>query len=304
MPGEAVSAAGGAGGVFPAERPPFGNIIILSAAAGGRGERLKKGCTMGESGAKASGAEASVIAAAKFDALLFDLDGVVTQSMKIHAAAWKLLFDSYLRGLPRKDGEEVILFDKDTDYRAYVDGKTRYEGVQSFLQSRRISLPVGEPSDEPSWETVCGLGNKKNQYFQKQLSRQPVEVYGSSVLLIRKARGMGIKTAVVSSSRNCKRIVDSVGIAELFETRVDGIEVERLGLKGKPAPDMFIEAARRLEVKPARAVVFEDAISGVQAGRAGGFGLVVGVDRTGHPQDLRHHGADIVVGDLAELTLE
>ncbi|MEE8396588.1 MAG: beta-phosphoglucomutase family hydrolase [bacterium] len=259
---------------------------------------------MGESGAKASGAEESVIAAAQFDALLFDLDGVVTQSMKIHAAAWKLLFDSYLRGLPRKDGEEVVLFDKDTDYRAFVDGKTRYEGVNSFLQSRGISLPMGEPTDEPSLETVCGLGNKKNQYFQKQLNRQPVEVYGSSVLLIRKARAMGIKTAVVSSSRNCKRIVDSVGIADLFETRVDGIEVERLGLKGKPAPDMFIEAARRLEVKPARAVVFEDAISGVQAGRAGGFGLVVGVDRTGHPQDLLQHGAHIVVGDLAELTLE
>ena len=242
------------------------------------------------------------IVAAQYDALLFDLDGVVTQSMKLHAQAWKLLFDNYLR--ERSHGEAFVPFDLDVDYRTYVDGKPRYEGVRSFLESRGISLPEGEPADDPSRETMCGLGNKKNEYFQSQLRRQKVDVYASSVVLIRKARAMGLRTAVVSSSRNCKQIVDSVGISDLFDTRVDGLEVENLQLKGKPAPDMFLEAARRLEVEPRRAVVIEDAISGVQAGQRGGFGLVIGVDRTGHPDDLRQHGAHIVVGDLGELSLE
>ena len=247
-------------------------------------------------------AGASAIPVSQYDALLFDLDGVITQSMKLHAHAWKLLFDDYLRN--QAAGEDFVPFDLDVDYRTYVDGKPRYEGVRSFLDSRGFSLPEGDLSDEPSLETVCGLGNKKNEYFQSQLRKQKVDVYASSVKLLRNARARGMKTAVVSSSRNCKQIVDSVGIDGLFDTRVDGMEVEYLSLKGKPAPDMFLEAARRLEVQPSRAVVIEDAISGVQAGRRGGFGLVVGVDRTGHPEDLRENGADIVVTDLREITLE
>ena len=244
------------------------------------------------------------ISAKQYDALLFDLDGVITQSMKLHAHAWKMLFDKYLQERERTHGEALVLFDLDADYRTYVDGKPRYEGVRSFLESRGISLPQGETSDDPSAETICGLGNKKNEYFQSQLRKQKVDVYASSVVLIRDARARGLKIAVVSSSRNCKQIVESVGIAGLFDTRVDGMEVERLRLKGKPAPDMFLEAASRLEVTPARAVVFEDAISGVQAGRSGKFGLVVGVDRTGHPGDLLDNGADLVVGDLREVELD
>ena len=251
---------------------------------------------------KAEGAAPKIVAA-QYDALLFDLDGVITQSMKLHAKAWKLLFDDYLREREGSHGEAFVPFDLDADYRTYVDGKPRYEGVRSFLESRGLSLPEGEPADDPTRETMCGLGNKKNEYFQSQLRRQKVDVYASSVVLIRKARAIGLRTAVVSSSRNCKQIVESVGIPDLFDTRVDGMEVEYMHLKGKPAPDMFLEAARRLEVIPPRAVVIEDAISGVQAGQRGGFGLVIGVDRTGHPDDLWQHGADIVVGDLGELSL-
>jgi alpha,alpha-trehalase len=245
----------------------------------------------------------TVILADEYDALLFDLDGVVTQSMRIHAHAWQTLFDEYLQERAKGGGEPFVAFDIDKDYRNYLDGKARYEGVRSFLDSRGISLPEGEPSDEPTQETVCGLGNKKNRYFQSLIRKQKVDVYGSSVQLIRQARARGMKTAVVSSSKNCKQIVESVGLDALFDTRVDGMEVEHYRLKGKPAPDMFLEAAKRLGVEPKRAVVFEDAISGVQAGHGGGFGLVVGVDRTGHPEDLRSNGADVVVSDLGELSL-
>lgn len=237
-----------------------------------------------------------------YDAFLFDLDGVVTQSMKLHASAWKMLFDDYLRERSQKLGDSFVPFD-DHDYRTYVDGKLRYEGVSSFLQSRGITLPQGDPADAPNLETVCGLGNKKNRYFHRQIETQGVDVFGSSVKLIREARAQGMKTAVVSSSKNCKLIIESVGIDKMFDVRVDGVEVEYHGLPGKPAPDMFLEAAKRLGVVPRRAVVFEDAISGVMAGRRGGFGLVVGVDRTGHPDDLRENGADLVVGDLGELSL-
>ncbi len=204
--------------------------------------------------AKAAGADggAPAIHTEKFDALLFDLDGVITQSMTIHAQAWKLLFDDYLKERAEKSGEPFVPFDKDAEYRAHVDGKPRYDGVAAFLESRGISLPRGESSDDPSRETICGLGNKKNGYFQSLLRKEKVAVYASSVVLIRQARARGLKTAVVSSSRNCKQIVDSVGIADLFDTRVDGLEVENMPLKGKPAPDMFLEAARRLQVEPAR----------------------------------------------------
>lgn len=243
------------------------------------------------------------IPAADYDALLFDLDGVITQSMNLHAQAWKQLFDDFLRTRAEAQGGPFQPFDLDHDYRTFVDGKPRYEGVRSFLDSRGIDLPQGETSDDPGLETVCGLGNKKNLYFQQQLETRGVEVYASSVQLIRQARSKGLKTAVVSSSKNCKMILESVGITELFDTRVDGAEVERLGLRGKPAPDMFLEAAQRLAVTPARSVVFEDAISGVKAGHDGHFGLVVGVDRTKHPDDLRENGANVVVEDLGELSL-
>lgn len=258
---------------------------------------------MAETTPSAPAGPPAAVSAEKFDAFLFDLDGVVTQSMRLHAHAWKMLFDDLLSGRSRASGERFVPFDMDRDYRAYVDGKTRYEGVRSFLESRGISLPEGKPTDGPGHDTHCALGNKKNRYFQKQIETKGVDVYPSSVRLLRQARDMGIKTAVVSSSRNCKLIVESVGIAALFDTRVDGMEVERLGLKGKPAPDMFLEAARRLQVEPARAVVFEDAISGVQAGHGGKFGLVIGVDRTGHPEELLRHGADVVVEDLAQVSL-
>ncbi len=243
------------------------------------------------------------IAAGQYDALLFDMDGVITQSMQLHAGAWKMLFDEYLQERAKRQGEPFTAFDLDADYRTYLDGKPRYEGVSSFLASRGIALPHGDPADEPGEETVCGLGNKKNRYLHVQLRKHKVEVYASSVRLVRRAREQGLKTAVVSSSKNCKAMLESVGLEGLFDTRVDGQEVEAMGLPGKPAPDMFLEAARRLGVEPARAVVFEDAISGVEAGRRGRFGLVVGVDRTGHPQDLIQHGADLVVGDLGELSL-
>ncbi len=235
-----------------------------------------------------------------FEALLFDLDGVITRSMDIHARAWKKLFDDYLSLRSQQGQGSFVPFDLDADYRAYVDGKPRYEGVDSFLRSRGISLPWGEPSDDPSLETVCGLGNIKNRYFLQEIETRGVEVYASSVQLIRKARAHGLKIAVVSSSRNCRRIVEAVGISDLFDTCVDGMDVERSGLKGKPAPDMFLEAARRLKTEPSRCAVFEDAISGVQAGRDGKFGMVVGVDRTGHPEDLLENGADIVVDDLKD----
>jgi trehalose 6-phosphate phosphatase len=244
-----------------------------------------------------------VIALREFDALLFDLDGVVTRTAAVHAAAWKRLFDEYLRRRADRTGESFRPFDVDTDYLTFVDGKPRYDGVRSFLESRGVALPEGTPEDEPGEETVCGLGNRKNMYFREQLRAGGAEVFDTTVHLIRAAREHGLKTAVVSSSKNCAEVLDAAGLADLFDTRVDGVELERLGLPGKPAPDMFLEAARRLGAEPGRAVVFEDAVSGVQAGRAGAFGLVVGVDRSGQADALREAGADIVISDLGELEL-
>jgi beta-phosphoglucomutase family hydrolase len=258
---------------------------------------------MAESATAPGEGEGAILQASRFDALLFDLDGVVTQSMGLHALSWKQLFDDFLAGHGQATGRPQPAFDIDNDYRAYVDGKPRYEGVRSFLASRGITLPEGGPEDPPTETTVCGLGNKKNRYFHQQLTQRGVDVYRTTVDFITRARERGLKTAVVSSSKNCKLIVESVGIGHLFDTRVDGIELDRLRLPGKPAPDMFLEAGRRLGVPPARAVVFEDAISGVQAGRSGGFGMVVGIDRLGHPEELKENGADVVISDLAELTL-
>lgn len=241
------------------------------------------------------------IGPAQFDAVIFDLDGVVTKTALVHAATWKLLFDDFLRERALREGADFRPFDAEADYLEYVDGKPRYDGVRSFLASRGIELPQGTPQDGPDAGTVCGLGNRKNAVFRAQLAQHGVQPYASTLHLIRALRAGGIRTAIISSSRNCAAVLEAVGATALFDAAVDGVESARLGIPGKPAPDIFLEAARRLGVAPARAVVVEDAISGVQAGRAGGFGRVVGVDRRGDPARLLAHGADVVVSDLAEL---
>ena len=236
----------------------------------------------------------------RFDAAVLDLDGVVTRTAKVHALAWKTMFDDFL-GARLPDADAGRPFDIDGDYRRYVDGKPRQDGVRSFLASRGITLPDGEPDDPPNRETLWGLGNRKNRLFRDRLAEDGVEVYASSVRMLRALRAAGFGIAVVSSSRNCAAVLDAANIADLFDTRVDGVDLERQGLAGKPAPDMFLEASRRLGAEPARAAGFEDAVAGVEAIRAAGFGLVVGVDRGDHGDALREHGADLVVGDLGEL---
>jgi len=238
------------------------------------------------------------------DAALFDLDGVVTDSATLHIAAWKDLFDGYLKALAARERAPFRPFDTEADYRQYVDGKLRYDGVKSFLESRGISLPYGEPSDKPDQETICGLGNKKNLIFHELLHTRGVRVFDTTVMLIRNLKTHGVKTAVVSSSKNCAAVLAATGLSDLFDTRVDGVESAHLNLAGKPAPDTFLEAARRLGVEPARAVVVEDAIAGVQAGRNGKFGLVIGVAREGNRAALLEHGADVVVEDLGAIRVD
>jgi kojibiose phosphorylase len=233
-------------------------------------------------------------------AILFDLDGVITRTATLHAAAWKRLFDGYLAQHARRTGQRLAPFDLVHDYRRYVDGKPRYDGVQSYLASRGLTIPWGSPADPPDRETVCGLGNRKDGYFEQALRERGVETFPEAVALVRDARAHGLKTAVVSSSKNCAPILERAGILGLFDARIDGVEAERLQLPGKPAPDTFLEAARRLRVPPGDAVVVEDAISGVEAGKRGGF-RVVGVDEEGRGEALREHGADLVVSHLGEL---
>src|SRR5919198_2965885 len=232
---------------------------------------------------------------------LFDLDGVLTKTAEVHAAAWKEMFDAYLRERAATTGKEFVPFDPVADYDDYVDGKPRYEGVQSFLASRGIELPRGEPSDPPEAQTVDGLGNRKNEIVLRLIREQGVEAYEGSVRYVRAARDAGLRRAVVSSSTNCRDVLHAAGIEDLFEERIDGVVAEREHLKGKPAPDTFLAGARAVGVEPAEAAVFEDALAGVAAGRAGSFGFVVGVDRVGQADALREHGADVVVRDLAEL---
>ncbi|HZU60677.1 MAG TPA: beta-phosphoglucomutase family hydrolase [Solirubrobacteraceae bacterium] len=234
-------------------------------------------------------------------ACLFDLDGVLTQTAKVHAAAWKQMFDDYLRRRAEQRGEKFIPFDEVRDYDEYVDGKPRYDGVRSFLESRGIELAQGDPSDQAGAETVSGLGNRKNDLVLELIRKQGVEVYDGSVRYVRAVKDAGLRRAVVSSSANAHDVLEAAGIADLFEEVVDGNTVVREGLEGKPAPDTFLAGARALGVGPEEAAVFEDALAGVEAGRAGHFGQVVGVDRTGQREALRQHGADVVVGDLAEL---
>jgi alpha,alpha-trehalase len=233
--------------------------------------------------------------------VIFDLDGVITDTARIHAAAWKDMFDAFLKARADVEGKSFAPFDSDQDYLEYVDGKPRYEGARDFLLSRGIDLPFGTPDDPPDRETICGLGNRKNQLFHEYLKKMKIDVYSSSVDLIKELRASGFHTAIVSSSKNCKGILESAGISDLFDVRVDGVYSEENDLKGKPAPDIFLEAAQSVETEPGRSVVVEDAISGVQAGRAGEFGLVVGVDRVGQAEALRKGGADVVVKDLSEL---
>ena len=237
------------------------------------------------------------------DAVIFDMDGVITDTATVHAMAWKRLFDEYLK--KRVDRYEVTFepFDADSDYRRYVDGKPRYDGVRSFLESRGISLPQGSPDDSPDKETVYGLGIRKNGYFLGRLKHDGAKVYQSSVDIIKRLRENGVYTAVISSSRNCEDVLRAAGALKLFDVKVDGIDSVELGIKGKPDPAIFLEAAGRLDVKPSRAAIVEDSLAGVEAGRKGGFGLVIGVDRTGYGDELRKQGADIVVRDLSEFGL-
>ena len=234
----------------------------------------------------------------KFDAVLFDLDGVITATAKVHAACWKKMFDEFLRHRPEESFEP---FNIQTDYPIHIDGKLREDGVRSFLKSRGIFLPEGDLAEPPGYETVHGLGKLKDRMFKEILNEGGVEVYEGAVELVKQLRGQGIKTAVVSASKNCKAVLEAASIEYLFDVRVDGVVANQLKLPGKPAPDKFLKAAQQLGVEPVRAVVVEDAISGVQAGRAGGFGLVVGVDRKGQAEELRENGAHIVVSDPGEL---
>jgi beta-phosphoglucomutase family hydrolase len=234
-------------------------------------------------------------------ACLFDLDGVLTRTAKVHAAAWKEMFDGYLRGRAARREEEFVPFDPVADYAQYVDGKPRYDGVRSFLAARGIKLPKGEPSDPPGAETVCGLGNRKNEIVLRMLHEGGVEAYDGSVRYLEAARDAGLRRAVVSSSTNTHDVLVATGIGGFFDACIDGVVAEREGLKGKPAPDTFLAGARALGVAPGRAAIFEDALAGVAAGLAGGFACVVGVDRVGQAEALREHGASIVVSDLSEL---
>ena len=232
---------------------------------------------------------------------LFDLDGVLTQTAKVHNAAWKQMFDGYLRDRAQRTGEPFVPFDPVEDYNEYVDGKPRYDGTRSFLVSRGIHLPEGDKDDPPDAETVHGLGNRKNELVQRLIREDGVEAYEGSVRYVRATRDAGLRRAVVSSSANCHEILVAAGIEDLFEVRIDGIVAERDHLRGKPAPDTFLAGARALGLEAGEAVVFEDALAGVEAGRAGHFRYVVGVDRVGQADALKAHGADTVVTDLAEL---
>jgi trehalose 6-phosphate phosphatase len=238
---------------------------------------------------------------ARYDAWLFDLDGVLTDTARLHAAAWKEMFDGFLRERAERAGESFVPFGDD-DYLAYVDGKPRLDGVRGFLDSRGIELPEGAPGDGPEAETIHGLGARKNELVRGAIARDGVDVYRGSVEVVRQLHERGTPIALVSSSRNAATVLEAAGIDRLFDIRIDGAAAAELGLPGKPAPDTFLAAAARLGAAPGRVVVVEDAVSGVRAGRAGGFGLVLGVARHGNAGELRDAGADAVVTDLSELT--
>jgi beta-phosphoglucomutase family hydrolase len=232
---------------------------------------------------------------------LFDLDGVLTRTAAVHARAWKEMFDGFLRQRAAETGQPFVPFDPVQDYDRYVDGRPRLDGTRCFLVARGIDLPEGAPTDPPGAPTVHGLSNRKNDLVLALLARDGVEVYPGSIDYVRAARARGLRSAVVSSSANTAQVLEAAGISGLFDARVDGVVAAERHLAGKPAPDTFLAAAATLGLGPDRAAVFEDALAGVAAGRAGGFAFVVGVDRTGQADALREHGADLVVGDLSEL---
>lgn len=234
-------------------------------------------------------------------ACLFDLDGVLTDTASVHTKAWKAMFDAYLERRAQRAHTAFVPFDPVDDYRTYIDGKKRQDGVRSFLASRTIDLPDGDLSDPPTAETVNGLGNRKNALFQQILQKQGVKVFDGSRRYLEAVHAAGIPVAVVSSSANTRQILEITGLDRFVQQRVDGVTIREENLRGKPAPDSFLRGAQLLEVEPAHAAVFEDALAGVAAGRAGDFGFVVGVDRLGQADGLRHNGADVVVTDLAQL---
>lgn len=237
----------------------------------------------------------------KYKAVLFDLDGVLTDTARVHSAAWKETFDKYLRHRAEAIREDFVPFDIESDYRTFVDGKPRFDGADTFLRSRNIVLPWGNPSDPSGYETVCAIGNMKNQLIGRKVDEQGVDVYPGSLRVLKELRERGIALGVVTSSANATAVLEAAGLTHFFSTQVDGKVAAERGLRGKPNPDPFLEAARRLSVDPSQAVVVEDAISGVQAGRSGRFGLVIGVCRHEDTAALRAAGADLVVTDLAEL---
>ena len=237
----------------------------------------------------------------KVRACLFDLDGVLTDTASVHAKAWKAMFDAYLSQRAERTGEKFVPFDRGADYRQYVDGKKREDGVRSFLNSRGIQLPEGDPDDSGDAETIYGLGKRKNDMFQKVLDDDGVEVFDGSRRYLRAVSAAGLGIAVVSSSANTRQVLEITGLDEFVQQRVDGITLRDEHIAGKPAPDSYLRGAQLLDVAPDAAAVFEDALSGVAAGHAGNFGFVVGVDRVGQAEDLRRNGADVVVTDLAEL---
>lgn len=237
-----------------------------------------------------------------YKAAIFDLDGVITHTAHLHARAWKQMFDAYLARRSERQGVPHEPFDLPDDYVRYVDGKPRYDGVRSFLASRNVELPEGTPDDPPEAETVCGLGNRKNTLFHDLLQEEGVEPYDDAIEALTRWQRQGLKTALITSSRNGMAILEAADLNDRFDAIVDGVESASLDIEGKPAPDIFLEAARRLGVAPEEVIVLEDALAGVEAGRAGGFGLVVGVARDG-AEALRAHGADVVVRDLRALDL-
>ena len=240
------------------------------------------------------------------ESAVFDLDGVITFTARVHAAAWKELFDGYLRSREQRFGEPFRSFDAEHDYHAYVDGKPRYDGVRSFLESRAIELPYGAPSDPPEAETICGLGNRKNELFNAKVREMGVEVDHQAVRFVRELRAHGVRIGLASSSKNAVPILEQVELRDLFEAVVDGVVSARLGLRGKPEPDIFLTCMKQLspQFQAERSMIVEDAISGVQAGQRGGFGLVLGVERQAQADGLQEHGASWVIRDFREISAE
>jgi len=239
-----------------------------------------------------------------FEAVIFDLDGVITQTALVHARAWKQTFDLYLRNREEKLNETFVEFTHASDYLPFVDGKPRYEGVASFLESRKINLPYGTTEDIPEEESICGLGNLKNKIFNEILEKDGIKVYPGTIELIMDLKSRGIKIGLASSSKNSNKVLETAGILNLFQVRIDGVVSAELGLKGKPEPDIFRTACTQLNAEYSRSVVVEDAVSGVRAGSMGNFGLIIGVARENNEAELSANGADIVVKDLEEVSFE